>query len=402
MVTDPERELVYLGDAPTGRVVALSTADGTTQRQLLLGGRIGGLAVDHCVTNLYVSVTNSRRIDVIDCATFTRIGSIPLPALPYAVASGANEHIVVATSAGLLDVDPVTFATTTLLGTVDPHSMLVSNRAGDTLYVVQSVNGAARVDRLDLAGAAAPVASPDNAMPGRPVGIALSYAEDLLYVATDGSNGAFVLDAAALSVAGLIAIGPGLATIAVNPTSTRLYYSTGDLVIESVNLDQYAVGATYTASADVRERGLLVAANGLSLLAHDANQSVQSYFLFDIQVNGPGAARQGTTYTLSIQGPPLAVYYLLASGDPGYIYLDPPTSVDPRFLDLALGAGFMLLSAGQLDSNGQVTFQGTVPTGFPNEETVIFQAAAQQVPGRRFTEIGNPLMVRFLSPECTK
>ena len=72
---------------------------------------------------------------------------------------------------------------------------------------------------------------------------------------------------------------------------------------------------------------------------------MQSYYLFDVQLNGPGAVRQASGYTVTIQGPPNAVYYFLASGDPGYVYLDPPNSPDPRFLDLALGAGFFVLSA---------------------------------------------------------
>jgi hypothetical protein len=403
MVSDPERELVYLGDATAGRVVALSTSDGSTKATLLFGTTIGGLAVDHCVTKLFVSVTGGRRIDVVDCATFTRTASIALAAIPYAVAAGVDDHVIVATSSGLIDLNVLTHATTTLRPKVDAQAMLCSNRAGDTLFVLETVNGSVSVERLDLSAASGPpVTSPADVMPGRHVGIALSYAEDRLYVATDGSSGVFALDAASLVVTGLIVVGPDLAAIAINPTSTRLYYSHGDLDVSSLNLDQHAHGASYVTGAAVKERGLSVAANGLSLLAHDADQSVQSYYLFDVRLNGPGAVRQTKNYTVTIQGPPNAVYYFFASGDPGYVYLDPPTSLDPRFLDLALGAGFFVLSAGQLDANGQVVFNGTVPAGFPDEATIIFQAVAQSKPGRHFAEIGNPLMIRFLAADCTK
>src|SRR5262249_51807449 len=204
------------------------------------------------------------------------------------------------------------------------------------------------------------ISSPENALPGNHVGIVLSYAQDRLFVATDGTYGVFELDAATLELTGLLPVGPSLAAIAVNPTSTRLYFSHGDAVVESANLDQLLRGATFATNASVQQRGLFVAANGLSLLAHDSDQSVQSYFLFDVRLNGPAAVRQRANYTATIDGPPNAVYYLFASGDPGYVYLDPPTSDDPRFLDLALGAGFTVLSFGVLDGNGRATFQRTV------------------------------------------
>lgn len=403
MVADPEREVVYLGDADSGRVVALSTADGSVQKTLLFGAKIGGLALDHCVTKLYVSVTGGLRIDVVDCASFQRVGSIALHAFPYAVASGANGHVVVSSSRGLLDVDPATGAATTLQASIDPHAMLCSDRAGDSLYVVETDGGFASVERLDLLHAAsAPIRSPDHALPGNHVGVALSYAQDRIYVATDGSSGVFELDAATLLPTQLLPLGPSLAAIAVNPTSTRLYFSRGDLLVKSVNLDHLANGASYDVTADVQQRGLFVAANGLSLLTHEANESVQSHFLFDVRLNGPAAVRQKLTYAATIEGPPNAVYYLFASGDPGYVYLDPPTSDDPRFLDLALGAGFTVITAGQLDGDGHANFEGTVPQGLVDEATIIFQAVAQTQPGKHFAEIGNPLMIRFLGADCTE
>lgn len=402
MVADPEREVVYLGDAAAGRVVVLSTADGSVQQTLRFGATIGGLAVDHCVRKLYVSVTGGRRIDVVDCVSLQKTGSIALAAFPYAVASGANDHVVVATSRGLLDVDPATGTTTTLQAAIDPHAMLCSNRAGDSLFVVTTDAGSASVERIDLLHTAStPVRSPDHALPGTHVGVALSYAEDRLYVATDGSSGAFQLDAGTLVPTQLLPLGPNLASIAVNPTSTRLYFSRGDLEVESVNLDHLVGGASYDVSADVQQRGLFVAANGLSLLAHDADQSVQSHYLFDVHLNGPSAVRQKVTYGATIEGPPNAVYYLFASGDPGYVYLDPPTHDDPRFLDLALGSGFTVLSVGVLDGAGHADFQGKVPEGLVDEATIIFQAVAQTQPGKHFAEIGNPLMVRFLGAGCT-
>ena len=112
--------------------------------------------------------------------------------------------------------------------------------------------------------------------------------------------------------------------------------------------------------------------------------------------------RQKRSYLALIEGEPGAVYYFFASADPGYVYLDPPTSKDPRFLDLALGAGFLVVGAGMLDATGHATFSGTVPDNYTDQATIVFQAAMQAKPGRIFTEISNPLLVRFLTAECSK
>ena len=112
--------------------------------------------------------------------------------------------------------------------------------------------------------------------------------------------------------------------------------------------------------------------------------------------------RQQRTYTASLEGAPNAVWYLFASGDPGYVYLDPPTSDDPRFFDLALGAGFRVLGFGTLGPTGRVTVTGTIPDTFTDEATVILQAAVLQQPGRIHAELSNPLVTRFLNAECSK
>ena len=403
MAADPEREVVYFGDADGGRVLALSTADGSVQRTLSLGAAIGGLALDHCFTKLYVSVTGGMRVDVIDLATFERTGTVALDAFPYAIASGTNDHVVVATSRGLLDVDPATGYSNTLKDPVDPPALLSTNRAGDVLFVVESAAGEAGVTRIDLRNnkKQPPVRSPDHAFAGNHVGFALSLDERRVYVATDGNYGVFQLDAASLQPRALLAIGPNIDSIAVNPTSTRLYFSRGDRVVRSVNLDHLVNGASLDLGANVQERGLFVAANGLSLLAHDAKQAVQSHFLFDVHLNGPSAVPQGATYRATIEGPPDAVYFFFASGQPGYLYLDPPTADEPRFLDLELGAGLTPLFTGRLDADGHATLEGTAPSGLQDETTILFQAIAQPQPGLQFTEISNPLLVRFLGPDCS-
>jgi DNA-binding beta-propeller fold protein YncE len=410
MASDPARERIYLADASAGRILVFSATDGAKLREVALGASIGGIALDHCMERLFVSVTGANRIDTFDLDTFARVGALRIDAPPYALASIHDDHLAVVASTGLFDLDPATGVLHKLQASVSTDALLTSSRDGDALYLADSVEGSTEITRFDLTQAEVPTAhSQAHAIPGTPVGLSLSYAGDRLFAAADGPGGVFVLDAETLAIQESVpandevaAGGAGLAAFCLNATSTRMYFTHGDPTIESLNLDQGAPGAVHTASQDVVPRGLMIGANGLTLLTHESDRSVRSYTLFDVELNGPGAVRQTRTYTATIDGAPNANYWVFASGDPGYVYLDPPTSVDPRFFDLALGAGFRVIGFGNLGPSGHAALSGTVPDGFADEATIILQVAMQTQPGRAFTEVSNPLVVRFLTAECSK
>ena len=409
MVSDPAREQIYLADASAGRILVFSATDGHLVRQLAVGTSIGGIAVDHCMERLFVAVTGANRIDAYDCDTFTRVGVRKIGAPLYAM-TAVHDRIALVASTGLFLYDPATGGLQKIRDDVSIDALLASDREGDALWIADSVGGVTRISRIDLAQASFPeLESPDADLPGTPVGISLSYAGDRLFVASTGSGGVRVLDADSLVLEDLVPnqveladAGPGLSAFCVNPTSTRMYFSRGDSLIESVNLDLQAPGASHDAVLAVADRGLSIGANALTLFCHESDRSVRSYPLFDVKLNGPGAVRQQRTYTASLEGAPNAVWYLFASGDPGYVYLDPPTSDDPRFFDLALGAGFRVLGFGTLGPTGRVTVTGTIPDTFTDEATVILQAAVLQQPGRIHAELSNPLVTRFLNAECSK
>ena len=409
MVSDPAREQIYLADASAGRILVFSASDGHLVRQIAVGTSIGGIAIDHCMERLFVAVTGANRIDAYDCDTFTRVGVRKIGAPPYAMTAVGDRFALVA-STGLFLFDPATGALQKIRDEISTDALLASDREGDALWIADSVGGATRISRIDLAQANFPeLESPADDLPGTPVGIALSYAGDRLFVASTGSGGVDVLDAGSLVLEEVVPnqveleeAGAGLSAFCVNPTSTRLYYSRGDTVIQSVNLDLHAPGATHEADFDVATRGLAIGANALTLFCHESDRSVRSYQLFDVQLNGPGAVRQQRTYTASLEGAPNAAWYLFASGDPGYVYIDPPTSVDPRFFDLALGAGFRVVGFGNLGPSGRVTVTGKIPDSFSDEATVILQAAVLEQPGRIYVELSNPLVTRFLDADCSK
>ena len=409
MVSDPARQQIYLADASAGRILVFSASDGHLVRQVAVGTSIGGIAVDHCMERLFVAVTGANRIDVYDCDTFTRVGVRKIGAPLYAL-TAVGDRIALVASTGLFLFDPATGVLQEIRDEISTDALLASDREAEALWIADSVEGATAISRIDLAQSNFPeLESPAEDLPGTPVGISLSYAGDRLFVAATGSGGVHVLDAGSLVLDEIVPnqgelaeAGAGLSAFCVNPTSTRLYFSRGDTVIESVNLDLHAPGATHEADLDVAARGLAIGANALTLFCHESDRSVRSYQLFDVQLNGPGAVRQQRTYTASLEGAPNAAWFLFASGDPGYIYLDPPTSVDPRLFDLALGAGFRVVGFGNLGPSGLATVTGKIPDGFTEEATVILQAAVLQQPGRIFAEVSNPLVTRFLDADCSK
>jgi hypothetical protein len=401
MVADPARERAYIGDSQPGEVHVVSTRDGSDVETLQCGATIGGLTLDCCLTKLFVSVTGGRRIDIFDADTLARVGTVPLVFQPYALTCGVDGHVIAVTTGGLLDVDTATAKTTTLQKPVALDAILVTDRGVGSVWIAEPDQGFTRVERFDLVNGGAPVEGPAGVLAGAPIALGLSYAEDVLYVAVRGQGGVYALEAATLALGSEIVVGPDLVAACLNPTATRMYFSHGDTTIDSINLDLHASGATYDSLAPIAERGLSVAADGLGLLTHEEDATIESYELFDVHLRGPGAVRQKRTYVAQIEGEPFTYYYLFASAEPGYVYLDPPTSNDPRFLDLALGAGFQVLGCGTLDGTGHATFTGTIGDAYTGEPTIVFQVALQPQPRRINTVIGNPLMVRFLPPECS-
>jgi len=400
-ISDPARNQVYVGDATSGRVVAISATTGDPVREILLGSTIGGMALDHCFRQLYVGVTGGLRIDVVDADTFQRTASLRLGTGVYALAAGLDGHLLAVTGRGLLDLALATLQTTTLKAAVDRDALLCTDRLTTRAFLIEEDGGEIVVSCFDLTqlGALHQTSAP-GAMAGRPVGAAVSFDGATLWVATDGADGVYRLDAATLQVIEAIDAGPGLAAMATTTTGTRMYVSRGDPLVQSLNLDTYAAGRDVIAAADVAERGVHVAPNNLGLVLHGEDGSISSYATFDVGFDVPTALRQGGDYTATIQGTPHAPWYLFMSLAPGYIYLDPPTAPDPRFLDLSLADAFRVLNFGVFDAAGRAQLVETIPTDVPATVDFVVQVAEAPPIGFAAIEVSNPLVVRFLGPDC--
>jgi DNA-binding beta-propeller fold protein YncE len=401
MLSDPARNTVYVGDSIQGRVVALSATDGDPVRDVLLGNTIGGMALDHCARQLYVTVTGGRRIDVLDADTFTRTAVLRLGTPTFAIAPGRDGHLLVVTLRGLLDLDLATLKSTVLKSGVHHESKLCADRFAKRAWLVESSNGEIVVTAFDLENPGAPpVATGPGALQGAAIGVAVSYAGDRLYVGTDGAAGVAVLDGVTLAQLATIDVGPSLTAIAANTTGTRMQFAHGGTLVQSVNLDTFAAGRDVVAGGDVGECGLHVAPNNLALVVNDRDANLSSHLLFDLRIDAPTAVRQGERYTLALEGTPGAPWYLFVSLAPGYFYVDAPTATDPRFFDLSLPDGFAVLDFGRFDFAGRAFITGVIPSDFAATTEFVIQAAEVPKPGKAFIEIGNPMVVRFLGDDC--
>jgi sugar lactone lactonase YvrE len=401
VAADPSRDRVYVGDTTTGRVVALDVASGLQVSEVSLGDTIGGMALDGCYSRLYVSVTGGLRIDVVDPDSFLRASTLNLGVPVYALAPGASGHLLAVTSSALVDLDPATMKRTPLLPNVDVQSFLCSDRFASRAWLAESRDGEVVVSTFDLTDLAAPATtSQPGLVPGSCVGIALAADGSKLYVGTDGADGVVVLDAVSLTKLGTIPLGPGLHGIAANTTATRLYFTYGDLLVESVNLDLYAAGRETTLTSAMRERGLAVAPNNASLVVSGDDTVVTQYPLFDLTIDVASAVRQGVDYTLTIEGDPNAPWFLFWSQSPGYAYLDAPTSDDPRFFDLD-GSTFGTIATGTLDSTGHGQLSDTIPSGLVGPIDFVIQLAELRHPGKSGVVISNPVAIRILAADCS-
>ena len=401
MVADPARGLVYIGDPTAGRVLALQAKTGDQLYEALVGGSIGGLALDECADHLYVAVPDGSRIDVFSCDTFTRTSTLRLGTPPFALAPGVNGHLLAVTGRALIDLDPVALTTTTLKPAVDLHAHLCSDRWGTAAWLAESSGGEIVVSRFDLTDLSQPpIVSAPASMFGEEAGIAASFDGSRFYVATNSTDGVYVLDGATLAALPTLPIGPGLAAVAVNSTGTRMTYTDGTPLIESINLDQFAPGHDLFASTSIAERGLIFGSNNQSLLVHGLNQTIAPYDTFAVHMDAPASVRQGHDYTMTIDGAPGARWLLFASLVPGYTYIDPPTAVDPRFLDIDASGGLTILISGTLDASGHDELSDTIPTGLTQSIDVVLQIAQIDGNGKAAISVSNPIVVRFLDNDC--
>jgi hypothetical protein len=397
LLADPLRERVYVSDAEGEGVDTLSTRTGDVVDEFLANQKVSGLAIDECGTRLYAALPLDRSIQVLRVDDGVIEQEVRLNSAPNRLLLRNASSLIVVTQRAVLDVDVSSGERTVLEQPIDPQALIALSRNGEALYILGQ-GGPSPLIRLDLSEPAD--STPRRTFPAftsKAVSIALSYDESELYLGTV-NDGVLVLDANNLSLQQRIDLPAGLRAMAINPTGTRLYYTLDTPAIHSISLFDHAAGETRSLAESVKEGGLLVGADGLSLVTLGESESVITRLAFDVTLEGSSAWAEGL-HPLTVTGKPGATYVVLVAYEPGYTFLDPPGTPEPRFLDLRPDITYQAYE-GRLDPSGQ----DTRSHNFLNRPhlhglRVVAQAVTVD-PAGGVDEVSNPLLITLLGAAC--
>lgn len=398
MTSDPLRERVYVSDAGNGRILALSSRTGAIDQQLAFGTILGGVDINDCASILFVSVKGDQRVDTVSLSTFSVDLQEDVTSAPENVGDRSDQTVLAVTDAGLVQLDLTDGSEVLVSDLVQPDALLIVSRDGSTAFVAQTRADSVDVLRIDIDNPGGAIQAAKLAQSpvteDRAAGMALSFDEQLVFVGS--LPGIQVLDANTLGLVQFLPVQPpALNAFTVNPPGTRAYFAVGSADVQSINLDpnHFTPGRMLLTDAPVQDRGLLMAADGLTVFSHEEDSVIRSYTTFDLRLEGPGIALQGVPYSLTLQGDPGDQVILFASFGAGFVYLEDPDSNDPLFMDQDPASRFFVV-AGTLDADGNLLFECN-PRDFEDvgELDVILQAISFGAEGG-FKDVSNPLVVR--------
>ena len=200
---------LFVGDWSGHRVVRLSSTTGAVEGSVAVGRDPAGLVLDGR-GRIYVADRESRQVSVVDTATMTRVGTIPVGEGPFSLAlNPAQDRLYVANvrSGDLHAVDTATLAVVAraVLGGM-PYGVAVSDDGARILVTNQQAGTLVVLDAALSPVATIPV--------GRyPEGVAVSH--DRAYVANWFSDSVSVVDLATLAETGRLPVGEGPRGLAI-------------------------------------------------------------------------------------------------------------------------------------------------------------------------------------------
>jgi hypothetical protein len=160
MVADPDRNLVYVADKTTARILAVDTGLGRSVGSGAAAGNPGALAVSIDDQRLFVAEPGAFQIQVLSLPSLTPMTTLPVGFEVDNLVAAANDHLFVSTPSKLYgyDIDEVDAATGTNLGTISkgPYfaPLLRTNPTGTHLYIHETgVSGPdTNIDEYDVGG----------------------------------------------------------------------------------------------------------------------------------------------------------------------------------------------------------------------------------------------------------
>ncbi|MFD0009123.1 beta-propeller fold lactonase family protein [Streptomyces sp. NPDC127178] len=221
------RTLAYVTNVIPGTVSVIDTATNTRIGTIPVGDEPVGVAVSPNGTRVYVTNSGSNNVSVIDTATNTRIGTIPVGDEPVGVAVSPDNSRVYVTNSGSNNVSVINTATNTVIAALtvgnSPQNVAV-DPDGTRVYVTNT--GSNNVSVINT------TTNPPTVLNPIPVGnspwdvaaVASPLGTTVLYVTNSGSGTVSVIDTTLGPVATL-PVGPqprGVA-VATTPFGFRAY-----------------------------------------------------------------------------------------------------------------------------------------------------------------------------------
>jgi len=205
----PDGRGLFVGDWSGGRVVRLSAATGAVEGSVAVGRDPAGLVLDGR-GRLYVADRESRQVSVVDTATMTRIGTVPVGEGPFALALNPAQDRLYVANVRSGDLHAIDTATLTGVGRAAlggmPYGVAVSGDGARILVTNQQAGTLAVLDAALQPVATIPV--------GRyPEGVAV--AGDRAYVANWFSDSVSVIDLSSLAETARLPVGEGPRGLAV-------------------------------------------------------------------------------------------------------------------------------------------------------------------------------------------
>ena len=277
LAVDSRTDMIYVSNV-NGDENNVSVINGTTDTittSVNVGTMPTGVAVDSRTDTIYTANTVTNNVSVIDGATNTVTANIPVGTNPVQVAVDSLTDTIYVTNSGSDNLSVIDGTTNTVVATIPLGSqpgMLVVDPATDRIYVANSISQNVSVIDL-LTNKVIESITVSQIVSLELMGIAMNYATDTIYVATDplDSTGvpgqAIEINGRTNTVVAFTTVGYHPRALALDPTTDTLYsanFDGNDISVVNVGTALWVPRPTVTPSSIDSGQSVTFSENGIS------------------------------------------------------------------------------------------------------------------------------------------